>query len=133
LMAGREHEGLVYTDADWMNQATCRVEKVNTNIFFVERGSRDAFLTAKMICDRCPVQTECCDYAVANGIQHGLWGKGTRERRQMKPTFERELSVVARRRMVWLYEHGWTQEEIAREFRVGRKTVLRHIAMERAS
>ena len=30
--------------------------------------------TAKRLCDRCPYQRECRDYAVAMDARHGMWG-----------------------------------------------------------
>lgn len=29
---------------------------------------------AKTICNTCPVRTECLDYAIAEGIEYGIWG-----------------------------------------------------------
>jgi WhiB family redox-sensing transcriptional regulator len=39
---------------------------------------------AKRICASCPVRVQCLQYALANGIEHGVWGGASeQERRRM--------------------------------------------------
>ncbi len=46
--------------------------------------ARFAELEAKAICQRCPVQVDCLEHAIAVG-EHGIWGGTTsEERRKMK-------------------------------------------------
>lgn len=34
------------------------------------------------ICKRCPIKAECFDHAIANGIEHGIWGGALPQQRQ---------------------------------------------------
>lgn len=34
-----------------------------------------------IICDSCPVKTECLNYAISNGIEYGIWGGMTERQR----------------------------------------------------
>lgn len=38
---------------------------------------------AKRICEECPVQSQCLEYAIENRIDHGVWG-GTSERQRRR-------------------------------------------------
>ena len=77
---GRDLSGL---DTSWMDQAACR--GVDPGLFFPERGARAAFDRIRAICETCPVQVECLEYALEINTQHGFWGgKSERERRRMR-------------------------------------------------
>lgn len=68
-------------DLGWMDRAACRGEDIN--IFFVERG--EDVRPALQICDGCPVQEECLDYALVHNIQVGVWGGlSARQRRRLR-------------------------------------------------
>lgn len=53
----------------WMNEAPCYAKGVD---FFP--GVGDRAVAAKAMCATCPVQQTCLDYALAEGIGHGIWG-----------------------------------------------------------
>ena len=57
--------------------------KARARIFFPETGEGVAF--ARQLCRRCPVKSECLDFAMATNESFGVWG-GTseRERRRMR-------------------------------------------------
>ena len=78
------------TNTDWRHRAACRDE--DPELFFpvseVGPGARQA-AEAKAVCARCPVRSRCLDYAIDNGLDHGVFG-GTTER-------ERSDLVRARR------------------------------------
>jgi len=59
------------------------LEVASPALFFPERG--DSTEPAKAVCARCLVRAECLAYALAEHIQHGIWG-GTseRERRRLR-------------------------------------------------
>lgn len=68
-------------DLGWMDRAACRGEDIN--IFFVERV--EDVRPALQICDDCPVQEECLDYALVHNIQVGVWGGlSARQRRRLR-------------------------------------------------
>lgn len=73
---------------DWRHRAACRDE--DPELFFpvsdVGPGARQA-TQAKAVCARCPVQSECLNYALDNGLHHGIFGGTTeRERRNLART-----------------------------------------------
>jgi len=59
---------------EWVEQALCR-QHPDIDWFDTECG----LMAAASICYRCPVKSECLDYAVEtraeDGIWAGLWGK----------------------------------------------------------
>ncbi len=81
----------------WKDQAACRGWGVA--LFFPpedpraesvgERRLRES--RAKHICRSCPVQTDCLEWAIANGETRGIWG-GRNE-------LERKAIIRARRRL----------------------------------
>lgn len=54
----------------WMADALCR-EHPEVN-WFIERG--ESAEPAKAVCRSCLVQSECADFALAQGTVHGVWG-----------------------------------------------------------
>jgi WhiB family redox-sensing transcriptional regulator len=71
---------------DWRHRAKCRNE--DPELFFPVGTSGPAMLQiakAKAVCQRCPVRTECLNWALASGQDAGVWG-GTSEdeRRALK-------------------------------------------------
>jgi WhiB family redox-sensing transcriptional regulator len=72
--------------SDWPSQAACRDE--DPELFFpvseMGPGARQA-AQAKAVCARCPVRAECLEYALDNGLDHGIFGGLTeRERRGVR-------------------------------------------------
>jgi WhiB family redox-sensing transcriptional regulator len=59
----------------WTDQAACR--GIDPEVFFPSDGA--GVLTALAICERCPVKAPCLEYALDNGIEHGVFG-GVSER-----------------------------------------------------
>lgn len=72
---------LLLNHEQWMDDALCA--EVDAELFFPEKGC--SVRDPKSICRRCEVQDECLDYALREGLDHGVWG-GTseRERRLLK-------------------------------------------------
>lgn len=65
----------------WIDEANCR--GVDPERFFV-RGSLQA-KPAQRLCERCPVQETCLEYALAHDIDFGVWGGLTeRQRRSLQ-------------------------------------------------
>ena len=65
-------------EVEWADQARCR--EVDPELFFA-RGLAEA-KPAIRICTRCPVRDQCLDYAIANEIDHGVWGGLTERQRR---------------------------------------------------
>lgn len=64
----------------WMLTAKCR--GISPAEFFPSDGT--GVEVAQQICDGCPVRLECLEYALANRIEHGVWGGASeRERRRI--------------------------------------------------
>jgi WhiB family redox-sensing transcriptional regulator len=71
-------------DTDWMARGRCR--QLDPAIFFPNDGV--GVEVARRICADCPVKAPCLEYALANRIDHGVWGGCS----------ERERRRIARRR-----------------------------------
>ena len=78
--------GLYAVDEDegelaWQTDALCA--QTDPEAFFPEKGgsTRDA----KRVCEACPVQAECLDYAMSKDEKFGIWGGlSERERRRLR-------------------------------------------------
>jgi WhiB family transcriptional regulator, redox-sensing transcriptional regulator len=60
---------------DWRHRAICRDE--DPELFFPVGDSGAAALQlaeAKTVCRRCPVVSDCLDWALATGQDAGVWG-----------------------------------------------------------
>jgi WhiB family redox-sensing transcriptional regulator len=67
--------------AAWMDHANCA--GCDPNLFFPERGASTK--EAKAVCAACVVRETCLEYAMAQGIKHGIWGgRSERERRRIR-------------------------------------------------
>lgn len=71
---------------DWRHHAACRDE--DPELFFplseIGPGARQVD-RAKAICARCPVRAQCLEYAIDNGLDHGIFGGTTEtERRTLR-------------------------------------------------
>jgi WhiB family transcriptional regulator, redox-sensing transcriptional regulator len=63
-----------------MSEGACRT--AGPSLFFPPDGV--GVEAAKQVCQRCPVQMECLDFALAERIEHGVWGGASeRERRRI--------------------------------------------------
>ena len=71
-------------DNEWMAKGNCRTE--SASLFFPSDGV--GVEVARRICATCPVKSPCLEYALRNGIDHGVWGGAS----------ERERRRIARRR-----------------------------------
>lgn len=67
---------------------------VNSEMFFPERGASTK--EAKAVCAGCIVQTECLEFALANGEKFGIWGGvSERERRRIRKQRALDRQAVA--------------------------------------
>lgn len=75
---------------DWMAGGNCRDEA--PAVFFPSDGV--GVEVARRICATCPVKDPCLEYALRNGIDHGVWG-GASERERRRIARRRRLERVA--------------------------------------
>jgi hypothetical protein len=69
-----------FKENSWMGDGLC--SQTDPDIFFPESGQ--ATHQAVKICNRCPVQAKCFEFAMENGESYGIWGGvPTRGRREM--------------------------------------------------
>ncbi len=67
-------------ELDWMARGLCA--NVPPSTFFPSDGA--GVEVARKICASCPVQAECLEHALAQRIDHGVWGGcSERERRRI--------------------------------------------------
>lgn len=72
-------EAVAIGNQDWMQNARCK--EITPSVFFPSSGVGVG--VAKRICAECPVKTACLNFALANRIDHGVWG-GTSERERRR-------------------------------------------------
>lgn len=78
---------------EWMRRARCR--EISPSVFFPSDGV--GVEMAQRICEGCPVRTPCLEYALANHIDHGVWGGASeRERRRIARRRRREALTASR-------------------------------------
>lgn len=70
---------MTVTDTTWMAAASCR--QLPPETFFPDDGG--GVEAAKRVCNRCPVRSQCLEFALAHHIAHGVWG-GTSERGRLR-------------------------------------------------
>jgi len=76
-------------DADWRAQGKCW--DMDSAIFFPCDGI--GVQAAQRICEECPVKATCLEYALANRIEHGVWG-GTSERERGRIRRHRRMAQL---------------------------------------
>lgn len=68
-------------EQEWQEQALCA--QTDPEAFFPEKGGSTR--EAKRICQACPVQDDCLEFALENDERFGIWGGlSERERRRLK-------------------------------------------------
>ena len=82
-------------DTKWMADGNCASRP--PSLFFPSDGV--GVEAAKRVCEGCPVQSMCLEYAIEHRIDHGVWG-GTseRQRRRIIKARAAEVAVPRRRR-----------------------------------
>jgi WhiB family transcriptional regulator, redox-sensing transcriptional regulator len=66
----------------WMSQGACHTQDPDLFFPISATGPSTAQIDrALAVCHRCHVQDDCLDYALSNGVRHGIWGGHTEEER----------------------------------------------------
>ena len=98
-------------------------------MFFPGRG--ESADPARQICARCPVRQPCLDYAISNGIVHGIWGGlAERDRRALRT---RHLGGARRERdeaIAAAADAGYSTAAIGRAFGLTRTSVSRVLSRD---
>lgn len=119
-------------DLSWQDHGRCR-QVADPDLFMPEDDDSTRQAAAKLVCQDCPVRTQCLAYALAHQEPFGIWGGTTpRERRALTPIDRRSVgthdAAIAR-----LTRLGKTAAEIATELAITPRTVLRARARLRAT
>lgn len=61
--------------ATLLENAACK--GMDTEIWFVESGGSKALDKARKICDACPVEQMCLEFAITRGVNFGMFGGKT--------------------------------------------------------
>jgi WhiB family redox-sensing transcriptional regulator len=77
-------------DTEWMAKGRCN--EVSPSVFFPSDGV--GVDVARKICQDCDVKSICLEYALANRIDHGVWG-GTSERERRRILRQRRTGARA--------------------------------------
>ena len=77
-------------DTDWMADGLCR--SCPPSVFFPSDGV--GVEVARRICADCPVKEPCLEYALRNGVDHGVWG-GASERERRRIARQRRLQAAS--------------------------------------
>lgn len=111
----------------WRQWAACR--GADLNLFFPGRG--ESAQPARLVCSGCPVREPCLDYALDQGITHGIWGGLTE--RDRRPLRSRHAATARRERdeaITTAADAGYSQAVIGRAFGLTRTSVSRALARE---
>jgi WhiB family transcriptional regulator, redox-sensing transcriptional regulator len=76
-------------DNEWMSRGRCR--DMDPAVFFPSDGI--GVQAAQRICGECPVMEPCLEYALANRVDHGVWG-GASERERRRILRRRRVSYL---------------------------------------
>jgi WhiB family transcriptional regulator, redox-sensing transcriptional regulator len=84
----------------WKSHGNCATGNYPTRTFFPSRGDRAMLEAAKAICEGCPVQAACLNYALKTDSQ-GIWGGLTElERQQLKGRRSNRCNGVSQRKEI---------------------------------
>lgn len=107
----------------WQARGRCR-SGPGPDPFFPGRG--ESHEEAQAFCTGCEVRSECLEYALDNGVDHGVWGgtSGTERRRIWRA---RNVASTTALGVARLAERGVAPPAIAEQLGVTTRTVYRHL------
>lgn len=71
---------------EWRGQSACVDSPTGAKLFFpvgVTGPAEIQIRQAKAVCQACPVQTACLDYAITTNQEYGIWGGTSEEERRV--------------------------------------------------
>jgi WhiB family redox-sensing transcriptional regulator len=77
---------------EWQQQGRCH-GKDKTSVFFPPKGGNNNL--PKLICQGCPVQFQCLEYAVRTNQRFGIWGGKSEKERRIIRKRRRQTEQVA--------------------------------------
>jgi WhiB family redox-sensing transcriptional regulator len=107
----------------WQARGRCRSDP-GPDPFFPGRGQSHE--EAQACCTGCEVRSECLEYALDNGINHGVWG-GTSEAERQRIRRARKVASTTALAVARLAERGVAPPAIAEQLGVTTRTVYRHL------
>jgi len=75
------------TATPWVADALCA--EIDPDLFMPEKGAkgREDTRAAIAVCQQCPVQAACLEYALVNDVRYGIWGgQSAQDRDRDRPT-----------------------------------------------
>lgn len=87
-----------HMDRSWQQRSACK--GIDPIIFYPATDEEAG--TAKAVCDVCPVQVDCLEYAIACREHDGVWGGHTERERQR---------IIRRRRRMRAMERKAAEEQ----------------------
>ena len=81
---------------DWLDRAACA--GIDSRAFFANGcHARAQVHAAQQVCNTCPVQAECRDWAIQTGERNGVWGgMSQQELRRTRRRFTSRASSTTR-------------------------------------
>ena len=77
-------------ETEWMARGNCAAKA--PSLFFPSDGV--GVEVARRICATCPVKDQCLEHALANRIDHGVWG-GASERQRRRILKRRRIAALS--------------------------------------
>jgi WhiB family redox-sensing transcriptional regulator len=116
--------GPVPAPSSWRRRYKAACRGADPDLFFPDRG--ESAEPARQVCAQCPVRQPCLEYAISQGIAHGIWGGLTeRDRRALRTNRvgasrrERDEAIMA------AAAAGYTRAAIGRTFGLAPTSVRR--------
>lgn len=73
----------------WREESACK--GLDPNMFFPGPNDTEDQEEAHKVCSSCPVTEECMEYALANNIDHGIWGDmSERQRKKFRRNLKKQ-------------------------------------------
>lgn len=89
------------TSEKWVDRSACR--RTDPEVFFPDNWNARTVNIAREVCADCPVTLQCLRFAIANYLDHGMFGGTTPEQRKR---LRGELGIIKPRAQRDTLPHG---------------------------